>query len=40
MWRRRLPQAEVHEFEDAGHYIQEDAHERLVPLLVDFLRRT
>lgn len=40
LWRERLPHAEVHEFEDASHYIQEDAHERIVPLLVDFLRRT
>lgn len=40
MWRRIFPHAEVHQFDDAGHYIQEDAHERLVPLLVDFLKRT
>jgi pimeloyl-ACP methyl ester carboxylesterase len=40
MWRRIFPHAEVHEFDDAGHYIQEDAHERIVPLLVDFLKRT
>lgn len=39
-YRRRLPQAEVHELDDAGHFLQEDAHERLVPLLTDFLRRT
>ena len=39
-YRRNLPPAEVHELEDAGHFIQEDAHERLVPLLLDFLRRT
>jgi pimeloyl-ACP methyl ester carboxylesterase len=30
----------VYEFEGAGHYVQEDAHERVVPLLLDFLRRT
>lgn len=36
----RFPGAEVHRFEDASHYIQEDAHERLVPLLVDWLGRT
>lgn len=40
LWRERLPRAEVHELADANHYIQEDAHERVVPLLVDFLRRT
>jgi haloalkane dehalogenase len=39
-WRERFPGAEVHELQDAGHYIQEDAHERVVPLLLDFLRRT
>lgn len=36
----RFPGAEVHRFEDAGHYIQEDAHERVVPLVVDWLGRT
>lgn len=39
LWRERFPDAEVHEIENAAHYIQEDAHERVVPLLVDFLRR-
>jgi hypothetical protein len=29
----------VHEIE-AGHYIQEDGHELVIPLLLDFLRRT
>jgi cis-3-alkyl-4-acyloxetan-2-one decarboxylase len=38
LWRARFPEAEVHEL-DARHYIQEDAHERVVPLLLDFLRR-
>ena len=28
---RTLPQAEVHAFEDAGHYVMEDKHEVLVP---------
>jgi pimeloyl-ACP methyl ester carboxylesterase len=40
LWRARFPEAEVHELEGAGHYLQEDAHERVVPLLLDFLRRT
>jgi cis-3-alkyl-4-acyloxetan-2-one decarboxylase len=39
-WRERFPQAEVHELPDASHFLQEDAHERIVPLLVEFLRRT
>jgi cis-3-alkyl-4-acyloxetan-2-one decarboxylase len=28
LWRRRFPDAEVHELADASHYVQEDAHER------------
>jgi haloalkane dehalogenase len=39
-WRSRFPEAEVHEIEDAGHYVQEDAPERVIPILLDFLRRT
>ena len=31
-WRRRFPEAEVHSFVDAGHYILEDCREELVPL--------
>jgi haloalkane dehalogenase len=38
-WKSRFADAEAHEF-DAGHYIQEDAHEQVVPVLVDFMRRT
>ena len=40
LWRERFPHAEVHRIDGAGHYVQEDAHERVVPLLLDFLRRT
>lgn len=32
-WIRRFPQAMVHRFEDAGHYVVEDAHERIVPAM-------
>ncbi len=39
LWLRDFPQAEVLRREDAGHYLQEDARERIVPALVDFLRR-
>lgn len=39
-WRQRFPGAEVHVLEDAGHYVVEDAHERIVPLVQDFLVRT
>ncbi|MBN2216885.1 MAG: alpha/beta fold hydrolase [Pirellulales bacterium] len=34
-----LPNAEVHRLEDAGHYVVEDAHERIVPILEEFLAR-
>jgi haloalkane dehalogenase len=37
-WRRRFPAAQVHAYRDAGHYVLEDAHERLVPAIADFLR--
>lgn len=33
------PQAEVHRLADCGHYVVEDAHERIVPLMHDFLQR-
>lgn len=36
-WRKRFPQAEVHLIEDAGHYVVEDAHERILPLMRSFL---
>src|SRR5207249_3889106 len=36
----RFPSGQVHEFEDASHFLQEDAHERILPILIDFLRRT
>jgi haloalkane dehalogenase len=34
-----FPHAETHRLEDAGHYVVEDAHERIVPLVADFLDR-
>jgi cis-3-alkyl-4-acyloxetan-2-one decarboxylase len=36
-WRRRFPQAEVHAFDDCGHYILEDARAEVIPLIYDFL---
>jgi haloalkane dehalogenase len=36
-FRRALPQAGVHAFEDAGHYVLEDRHEVLVPEIRAFL---
>jgi cis-3-alkyl-4-acyloxetan-2-one decarboxylase len=38
LWMRTFPGVEVMRIEDAGHYLQEDAHERIVPALLDFLR--
>lgn len=38
-WQRRLPDAEVHAFDDAGHYVLEDAGEEIEPLVTDFLAR-
>lgn len=37
---RLLPNHEVHRFEDAGHYVVEEAHERIVPLMEAFLSGT
>ena len=38
-FRAALPNAEVHAYDDAGHYVLEDKHELLVPLIRDFLQR-
>jgi cis-3-alkyl-4-acyloxetan-2-one decarboxylase len=37
MWLRTFPDADVIRLQDAGHYLQEDAHERIVPELLEFL---
>lgn len=37
LWLRDFPNAEVMRIEDAGHYIQEDAHEKVIPRLLGFL---
>ena len=36
-FRRALPEADVHAFDDAGHYVLEDRHEVLVPAIRAFL---
>ena len=36
-WRKTLPDAPVTQIDDASHYLQEDAHERIVPQLLSFL---
>jgi pimeloyl-ACP methyl ester carboxylesterase len=33
----RFPQAEVHALEDAAHWVVEDAHDRILPLLESFI---
>jgi pimeloyl-ACP methyl ester carboxylesterase len=38
-WTRRFPGAEVHRFEDAGHYILEDAGDEIIPRIQAFLAR-
>jgi len=39
-WRQLLPEAEVHRFADAGHYVLEDETSAVGDLVLDFLRRT
>jgi haloalkane dehalogenase len=36
-WLGTFPDADVLRLEDAGHYLQEDAHERIVPALLEHL---
>jgi haloalkane dehalogenase len=38
-FEKHFPNAEVHRLADAGHYVVEDAHERIVPLLREFLKQ-
>lgn len=37
VWRRRFPDAEVHAYDDAGHYILEDKAKELTPRIASFL---
>lgn len=39
-WQRLFPKAKAHRFEDAGHLLLEDAPERVVPLIRDFVAGT
>lgn len=39
-WEEIYPDAQVHRFADAGHYVLEDAAEAIGELVVDFLART
>lgn len=38
-WQQHLPEAEVHRFADAGHYVLEDAGDEIRPLVRDFIHR-
>ncbi|HNW35011.1 MAG TPA: alpha/beta fold hydrolase [Candidatus Ozemobacteraceae bacterium] len=38
-WRRHLPQASVHTFPEAGHYLLEDVGEKVIGLIREFLTR-
>ncbi len=38
-FEREFPAAEVHAWDDCGHYVVEDAHERILPLLRTFFDR-
>jgi haloalkane dehalogenase len=38
-WQEAFPNAEVHAFEDAGHYILEDAADEVIPLIESFMER-
>lgn len=38
-WQRRFPEAEVHQFPDAGHFVLEDAGDKVRQLVRDFLTR-
>lgn len=39
-WTRYLPQAQVHRFENSGHYILEDQQEAIGKLVLDFFRKS
>ena len=38
-WQRRFPKAEVHTFPDAGHYVLEDARDRVVDIVGKFFKQ-
>ena len=38
-WQRRFPNAEVHTFSNAGHYVLEDEPEKVCTFVKDFLKR-
>ncbi|MBC8283818.1 MAG: alpha/beta fold hydrolase [Nitrospinae bacterium] len=38
-WQEIFPDAEVHRVSDAGHYVLEDAHERILPWMQNFFQK-
>jgi haloalkane dehalogenase len=38
-WQRRFPEATVHRYPDAGHYVLEDAAADIIPRIQDFLKK-
>jgi haloalkane dehalogenase len=36
-WLKYLPHADVHRIENAGHYVLEDAHDEIIPLVLKYL---
>ncbi len=40
LWEDKFPEAEIHRYEDCGHYILEDAGDEVVPLIKSFIKRT
>ncbi len=38
-WKQRLPHGEFHVLEDCSHWVVEEASERILPLMSDFLER-
>lgn len=37
-WRAEIRDCQVHEFADCGHFLAEEARERILPLLRDFMQ--
>jgi haloalkane dehalogenase len=38
-WIKRFPQADVHRFPEAGHYVLEELPEVIIPLVKEFLEK-
>jgi len=39
MWMRYFPRAQLHSFRDAGHYVLEDAYERIASVVQELLKK-